>query len=182
MRERSAFVVVGADSLVGGALLKSLDRRGHQAYGTTRRLASLGTQRLFFDFEAAQAFKVPPDAGYAYVVAAATNYDRCERDPKARVINEELTPRAVAKLLSQGLFVTFISTNSVFGGDLPWPQEDSPHAPQIPYAAQKSRAEEAVRTAARNLRAESRLNIVRLTKILGQHPATAKLAGRVEAT
>jgi len=166
MRERSAFIVVGADSLVGEALIKSLNHRGHETYGTTRRLATVSAQRLYFDFEAAQPFKAPTDATYAYVVAAATNYERCEKDPQARVINEELTPRAIANLLSQGLFVTFISTNSVFGGDRPWPQEEAPHAPQIPYAAQKSRAEVAVRTAARSLRAESRLNIVRLTKIL----------------
>lgn len=185
MRERSAFIVVGADSLVGEALIESLKHRGHEAYGTTRRLATVSEQRLFFDFEAAQPFKAPPDATYAYVVAAATNYERCERDPQARVVNEELTPRAIANLLGQGLFVTFISTNSVFGGDRPWPQEEDPHAPQIPYAAQKSRAEDTVRTAARNLRAESRLSIVRLTKILSTStpPLPAWLAAwrRLEA-
>jgi dTDP-4-dehydrorhamnose reductase len=82
------------------------------------------------------------------------------------VINEELTPRTITSLLDQGLFVTFISTNSVFGGERAWPNEDAPHDPQIPYAAQKSRAEEVVRVSAKETGAEDRLNIVRLTKIL----------------
>jgi dTDP-4-dehydrorhamnose reductase len=166
MSERSAYIVVGADSLVGGSLLKALARRGHSAYGTTRRREQTGPGRLFLDFESTEPFLAPADAGYAFVVAAATNYDRCEKDPMARVINEELTPRTVAELLKQGLFATFISTNSVFGGERSWPHEDAKHDPQIPYAAQKSRAEDAVRAFARELGAEDRLNIVRLTKIL----------------
>lgn len=166
MSDRPAYIVVGADSLVGGSLLKSLERRGHLAYGTTRRKEQVGPSRLFLDFEAEEPFVAPADAGYAFVVAAATNYDRCEKDPMARIINEELTPRTIAQLLAQGLFVTFISTNSVFGGERPWPHEDAPHEPQIPYAAQKSRAEAAVHAHTRELGAEDRLNIVRLTKIL----------------
>ena len=166
MSENSAYIVVGADSLVGGGLLNALKRRGHRAYGTTRRKDQLGPERLFLDFEAEAPFQAPPDANYAFVVAAATNYDRCEKDPQARVINEELTPRAIANLLSQGLFVTFISTNSVFGGEKAWPHEEAAHDAQIPYAAQKSRAEDAVRAFAKELAAEDRLNIVRLTKIM----------------
>jgi len=166
MSERSSYIVVGADSLVGGGLLKALAKRGWPAYGTTRRREQLGPDRLFLDFEDEQPFKAPEDASYAFVVAAATNYDRCEKDPQARIINEELTPRTIANLLAQGLHVTFISTNSVFGGEREWPHEDAPHDPQIPYAAQKSRAEETVREAAAKLGALDRLNIVRLTKIL----------------
>ncbi|MBK8038280.1 MAG: sugar nucleotide-binding protein [Verrucomicrobiaceae bacterium] len=166
MADTKAYIVVGADSLVGGNLLKALARRGLPAYGTTRRRDRLGPERLFLDFESAEPFSAPADAGYAFVVAAATNYDRCEKDPLARVINEELTPRMIASLLRQGLFVTFISTNSVFGGERAWPHEDAPHDPQIPYAAQKSRAEAVVHAYARELGTEDRLNIVRLTKIL----------------
>lgn len=120
----------------------------------------------------------PPDAGVALVIAAATNYDRCATDPMARTTNVELIPRSIGRLLEQGLHVTFISTNSVFGGERPWPGEDDPHAPGIPYAAQKSEGEAAARDIAARLGAADRLNIVRLTKIMngGVSPLPAWLA------
>lgn len=174
MVDRSSYLVVGADSLVGGGLLRALERRGRTAYGTTRRRDSVTHRRVFLDFESEEPFTAPPDVGYAFVVAAATNYDRCETDPLAYKINVELTPRTIASLLNQGLFVTFISTNSVFGGERPWPQEDDAHDPKISYAIQKHRSELAIRKAAGELQAERRLNVVRLTKILD--PSTSPLA------
>ncbi len=179
MSVRASYLVVGADSLVGGGLLRALERRGHTAFGTTRRRDSVTNRRVFLDFESEDPFIAPPDVGYAFVVAAATNYDRCETDPLAYKINVELTPRTIASLLNQGLFVTFISTNSVFGGERPWPQEDDPHDPKISYAIQKHRSELAVRKAASALDAEGRLNIVRLTKILD--PSTSPLASWFQA-
>lgn len=169
MGKGKSFLVVGGDSLVGGGLLRALRRRGHFAYASTRRRETVDEQRVFLDFESAEPFQAPAGVDYAFIVAAATNYDRCEKDPLAYKINVELIPRLIESLLKQGLFVTFISTNSVFGGERPWPREDDPHAPGIAYAIQKDEAEAAVRAAARELKAEQRLNIVRLTKILDRN-------------
>lgn len=164
--ETNAFLVLGGDSLVGGGVFRALVRRGHQVFATTRRSDTLNCQRVYLDFESETPFCVPSGIQYAFLVAAATNYDRCERDPLAHRINVELIPGMVASLLERGLFVTFISTNSVFGGQRPWPSEDDPHAPGIAYAKQKSAGERAIRAAAQQLNALDRLNIVRLTKIL----------------
>lgn len=166
MGKDKAFLVVGGDSLVGGGLVRALGRRGHVALGTTRRHDTCDARRVFLDFESDGVFRPPTEVDYAYIVAAATNYDRCEKDPLAHKINVELIPRLVASLLEQGVFVTFISTNSVFGGDRPWPREEDPHAPGIAYARQKAESEKVIRAAASQLKAEERLNIVRLTKIL----------------
>lgn len=166
MKDRNAYLVVGGDSLVGGGLYRALQRRGHPAYASTRRKDTVGGARVFLDFESESPPAVPPDVGYACVVAAATNYERCEKDPLAYKINVELIPRMIAALLEQGIFVTFISTNSVFGGERAWPNEDDPHAPGIAYARQKDEAERVIREAARRLQAEARLSVVRLTKIL----------------
>jgi dTDP-4-dehydrorhamnose reductase len=164
-----SYLVVGGDSLVGGELLRALARRGHHTYASTRRGSSVGDRRVYLDFESDDAFKAPRDVGYAFIVAAATNYDRCEKDPLAHKINVELIPRLIASLLEQGLFVTFISTNSVFGGERPWPHEEDPHAPAIAYAVQKDDAEKVIRASAKALKVEQRLNIVRLTKILDRN-------------
>ncbi len=166
MTDQSAYLVVGGDSLVGGSVVSALEHRGHPTFASTRRRDTLDPKRVYLDFESDTPFRAPTEVGYAFLIAAATNYDRCETDPLAKVINVELIPRAVASLLEQGLFVTFISTNSVFGGEQPWPHEDGAHAPGIAYAQQKSDGEKVVRDAAERLGASDRLNIVRLTKIM----------------
>jgi dTDP-4-dehydrorhamnose reductase len=164
-----SYLIVGGDSLVGGGLLRALARRGHHAYVSTRRWDSVDDRRVYLDFESDETFKAPRDVGYAFIVAAATNYDRCEKYPLAHKINVELIPQLIASLLEQGLFVTFISTNSVFGGERPWPHEEDTHAPGIAYAVQKDDAEKVIRASAKALKAEQRLNIVRLTKILDRN-------------
>jgi dTDP-4-dehydrorhamnose reductase len=166
MRERDGYLVVGGDSLVGGETLRALRGRGRLAFGTTRRPQTVDGDRILLDFERPETWQVPDHIGRALVIAAATNYDRCATDPLARTINVELIPALVRSLLEQGLHVTFISTNSVFGGEQPWPAEDAPHRPGIPYAEQKSLGEAAIREAAGRLGALDRLAIVRLTKIL----------------
>jgi dTDP-4-dehydrorhamnose reductase len=175
MSQERGYLVVGGDSLVGGGLFRALVRRGHRTLVSTRRCDTLDRQRVYLDFESEEPFQVPAGIDYAFIVAAATNYERCEKDPLAHRINVGLIPGLVASLLEQGMFVTFISTNSVFGGELPWPHEDDPHAPGIAYARQKDEAEKIIRTEARRLGAENRLNVVRLTKILDRN--TSPLPG-----
>lgn len=162
----NGYLVVGGDSLVGASTVAALRRRGARVLASTRRAESVAGDRVFLDFENPEPFRVPEGIGYAFVIAAATNYERCERDPMARVINVELVPRTVLSLLDQGLFVTFVSTNSVFGGERAWPAEDDPHDPRIPYARQKADGEAGVRAGAEAAGHADRLNIVRLTKIL----------------
>lgn len=171
MSKDRAYLVVGGDSLVGGSLVSALRKRGHLVYETTRRVNTLDNYRLFLDFENEIDFKLPEKIDYVYVVAAATNYDRCEKDPMAHKINVELIPRLIEKFLKRDIFVTFISTNSVFGGERPWPNEDDPHDPRIHYAKQKNLAEIAVQNFAKKNDVEHNLNIVRLTKILDSDTA-----------
>jgi dTDP-4-dehydrorhamnose reductase len=162
----SAYLVVGADSLVGGGVVRALERRQHAVYASTRRSTAVGGRRVFLDYDVEPVPQLAPGVDYVYLIAAATNYERCEKDPAAARTNIESIPRLAATLLERGAFVTFISTNSVFGGERPWPHEDDPHAPGIAYARHKDEGEKAIVAAARRLGAASRLNVVRLTKIL----------------
>jgi len=157
---------VGGDSLVGKSLFLALRQRGMCAFATTRRNIQLASWQLYFDFETRERFEIPPNVEYVYIIAGATNYDRCEKEPLAHRINVELIPMFAAYLLERGVFVSFISSNSVFGGEQPWPHEDASQAPGIAYAKQKAQAEKLIIEAASRLGAENRLNIVRLTKIL----------------
>ncbi|MEP2472498.1 sugar nucleotide-binding protein [Roseobacter sp.] len=164
--DKSGYLVVGGDSLVGGHVVRALKDGGATVFETTRRRDTVSDERVFLDFETPEDFSVPASVGTALVIAAATNYDFCESDPMARVINVERVPRTVAALLERGLHVLFVSTNSVFGGERPWPAEEDPHAPGIAYAQQKSEGEDAILAAAARLGAQDRLAITRLTKIL----------------
>jgi dTDP-4-dehydrorhamnose reductase len=178
MLKKPAFMVVGGDSHVGSSLLDSLNMRGHKTYSTTKRINTLTESRIFLDFEKIAEFNLPIDVGYVYVVAAATNYERCENDPSTFKINVELIPDFIRSLLAKGIFVNFISTNSVFGGEVPWPKENDIHNPRIAYARQKHLAEISSASYAANLRAENIFSIVRLTKVLG--PDTAPIPGWIE--
>ncbi|NBV84794.1 MAG: NAD-dependent epimerase/dehydratase family protein [Verrucomicrobia bacterium] len=173
------YLVVGADSLVGGGLLRALIGRGHSPLASTRRRPEATGGKIYIDFLEAETHQLPESVDYVFVVAAATNYERCEKDPAARMINVIATPKFVRAALEQGAFVTFISTNSVFGGVQPWPHEDAPHAPGIEYARQKDEAETAIQSAALAMGAQDRLNVVRLTKILS--PETSPLPGWTSA-
>jgi dTDP-4-dehydrorhamnose reductase len=162
-----AFLVVGGDSLVGAGLVRSLNARHHRVYATTRRRDTLDDRRIRLDFEDPAEFVPPGDVGSVFVVAAASNYERCETDPLAYKINVEVIPKLVVSLFKRVVSVTFISTNALFGGERPWPQEDDAHAPVIAYAVQKHEAETILSAAARELDAGARFSIVRLTKVLG---------------
>ena len=164
--ESNNCLVCGGDSLVGGGLTDALSRTGLHPYTSTRREASAEGRRVHLDLEKPETYQIPKGVDYVFVVAAATNYQRCEVDPTARQINVFWTPQFIRYALKKGVFVTFISTNSVFGGEVPWPHEDAPHTPGIEYARQKHDAENEVLKAAADLDAKNRLNIVRLTKIL----------------
>lgn len=173
----SSVLILGGDSLVGRAVIRSLKDQGKQPYATTRKSHALGAYRLFCDFENKNSLVVPNDVCSVLIIAAATNYERCACDPQARIVNVELIPNMAKTLLEKGLHVTFISTNSVFGGETPWPSENSPHAPGIPYAKQKSDGEKAILKAAEELGASEKVCITRLTKILaaGTSPIPAWL-------
>lgn len=169
MPRSRTFLVVGGDSLVGGHTVSALQSRGHQVLASTRRPETVDGRRVLLDFQNPEPFQLPRQVDYVFIIAAATDYHRCETDPLAQVINEEHIPRLVGDLLRQGAFVTFISTNSVFGGERPWPGEDDPHDPRIAYARQKSVGERIIMEHAKQIGALDRLNITRLTKILSRN-------------
>lgn len=178
MSRGGGFLVVGADSLVGGGVVRALEARGRTAFSSTRRRATVNDRRIYLDYDDPDVPALPAGVDYVFLIAAATNYERCESDPAAWRTNVESIPRLAGVLLQRGLFVTFISTNSVFGGERPWPNEDDPQAPGIAYARHKAEGEKAIRAVARRQGAEDRLNVVRLTKILSREtsPLPAWLA------
>jgi len=160
-------LVVGADSFLGTELIRVLEKQKRHFIGSTRREDTVTEKRVYLDlFSDELNFKIPEGTSYAYLLAGIVNYGKCESDPRAWEVNVEKMARLAIQLLEQGVFVTFISTNTVFGGERPWCHEDDPHTPEFAYAKHKSAAEESIRAGAEKVDALDRLNVVRLTKIL----------------
>ncbi|MGH8245757.1 MAG: sugar nucleotide-binding protein, partial [Gammaproteobacteria bacterium] len=160
-------LVVGADSLVGAALLAEFTRAGQGSYGTTRHSGSVAGDFLYLDLADDNLnLAVPKDVDVVFLVAAMASYRACEVDPLAYRVNVTNSIRLAGQVWQQGCRLVFISSNSVFGGERPFCHEDDAVSPGIAYSRHKADAEAGLRALAAEMDAIERLNIVRLTKVL----------------
>src|SRR5262249_11120460 len=112
-----------------------------------------------------------PGAAAVGILAAAARLADCAADPAGTArINVVGTVALAERLLANGIFVLFISTNQVFDGRTPHVAGDTPTAPVSEYGRQKARSETALRALmARGAPAA----ILRLAKVIS--PRTALL-------
>lgn len=163
------YLIVGGDSLIGAHLARRLAGTG-TVVSTTRRPGSPG--QVFLDLmtgdtDAACATK----ADVAFVCAAMTNIKSCEADPLASSrINVTETVKLVERLVGEGCFVVFLSSNTVFDGDTPFPDEDAPYSPTTEYGRQKRAAEEQILGLGKDAK---RVAIVRLSKVVAPESGMA---------
>ncbi len=103
-------LVIGCDSYIGHALFDYFERKTTNVVGTTRRT---DTRHLFFNLEEEFSFENSSDVlQVAYLCAAITNVNTCERDPtRTRYINVERTKILIDSLLKQGVYVVFLSSD-----------------------------------------------------------------------
>jgi dTDP-4-dehydrorhamnose reductase len=159
--ESPVTLIVGADSMIGGALLAHLRRAAVRVRGTTRREA-VSESLLHLDLaQDCSSWQCPEPVDVAVVCAAVSNLEACSRDPVASAkINVQGISALVRNLTGQGAFVIFLSTNQVFDGSLPYRPADDPPSPMTEYGRQKAEAE-------RRISGSASVAIVRLTKVLG---------------
>ena len=160
-------LVFSANSFLGAELIKVLKGEERKVIGTTRRMSEISDERIYLDISGDEPeFNIPKDINHAYLLAGTWDYNECEKDPNAWKVNVVNMAKLAEDLLKKNIFVTFISTNTVFGGERPWCNENDTHDPQFPYGFQKSAAEGALKNIAKTLHQDELLSIVRLTKIL----------------
>lgn len=167
-------LVIGADGLVGKALVLELERRGWNVVGTTRRTDVAGA-RPQLDLS-----RLPPaiadDPALApilaarpvvFLTAAVTGFSRCAQDPQGtRRINVTNTAALAKQLLECGAFVLYLSSNAVFGDRGGSPTESSAVEPSTEYGRQKADCEAALLALARGAPERAGLAVVRLTKVV----------------
>lgn len=157
---QSRYLVVGADSLIGGALVQRLSAAGKSVAATTRRRSGTAASIHLDLAEYTDASAIPEDVSIAFLLAGVTSISACEADPEAsRRVNVTGTLALARDLVSRGAHVVFASTNLVFDGCVPFAPPHHPVSPQSAYATQKAEAETA-------LLATGHASVLRLSKVV----------------
>ena len=79
--EEPAILVVGADSVIGGAMLGSLKRSGQPAVGTTRRRDTVTDSRLYLDLSREVNWTDQRPVTAAILCAGVSRLEDCRTDP-----------------------------------------------------------------------------------------------------
>lgn len=149
-------LIIGKHSLIGGALYAKLQKNNISVSATTRETLDLANPTIWR----------LPRADIAYLCAAITKLNTCERDPAAtRRINVEGISALARQLSEAGTFVVFLSSNQVFDGTKPHRRAADVPCPINEYGRQKAEAEQAVLSAGGA--------VLRLTKVIA--PGDARI-------
>lgn len=156
-------MIIGADGLIGQALVAHLIRAGESVWETTRRPETVSGRRLFLDLAEDVSSWHPPDRiSVAYLCAAVSSLERCRKEPvQSAVVNVQNTVVLAKTLVERGVFVVFPSTNLVYDGSAPFRKADDPVCPRTEYGRQKAAAEKQLSTLGDSVA------IVRFTKVIG---------------
>lgn len=157
-------LIIGIDSLIGGALNSYLKQTYAEVFGTSRRKEMIFDNTFFLDiscdiseWEPTHRFSV------AFFCAAVNSLDSCRRDPIRSVrINVSNTIKLAKKLIDRNVFVVFLSTNLVYDGSIPFVNADTPVSPQTEHGRQKAEAERLL------LSLGDLVSVMRFSKIFGQ--------------
>lgn len=177
-------LVVGGDSLIGGALMHAARALAWQVTGTTRRQDGQPLEWLDLT-DPTPAAVLARDYDVVVLCAAISRHDRCAADPgTAQRVNVEAPVRLALEAVECGAQVIYLSTDSVFGESNGLRREGDPVAPgSRTYPALKARAEELLLEAL----PPEQLTIVRLTKVVsvrrepfGTWCAALRAGGRIE--
>lgn len=155
-------LIVGGDSLIGGALGKSLEAAGHKVLGTTRRKDLVGERRIFLDLSSpAERWPQLPEIDVWVLAAAVTRLEDCRKDPVgSRRVNVDGIIELANRAMAQNVHLLFLSTDQVFDGRVPHREAESVPCPKSVYGSQKVEAERAV------LGLDGNTGIIRFTKVL----------------
>jgi dTDP-4-dehydrorhamnose reductase len=140
------FLVIGANSLLGGLLFRRWQEQGREVRASSRHQPTQAPGLLPLDLAGEVEKWTPPfPAGVAVLCAAITNQDQCRRDPAAtHRINVTQTLKLARRLLAHDYFLVFLSTSVVFDGLKPSCGIGEPVCPMTEYGRHKAEVEAAL--------------------------------------
>jgi dTDP-4-dehydrorhamnose reductase len=155
-------LVVGADGVIGSALVSALSQAGSDVLGSSRRSDS---KCLRLDLGAPVPTASLPDAQTVFLCAGINGFAACDADPAlASRVNIEATLAIGTHYLQRAAHVAFLSSTAVFGSRGDAPGEMAVLSPNTTYGAFKCASEVALQAVASS--APGPFTIVRLTKVL----------------
>jgi dTDP-4-dehydrorhamnose reductase len=159
-------LIIGSDSLVGGALMAYLQKAGVPVMGTTRRREAVDKTHPYLDLaHDADAWQYPQPVDVAIICAGVTKREACRQEPaRSAEVNVKGAAAIVKNLVAKGTFVIYLSSDQVFDGSVPYRLPDDPYSPVTEYGRQKAEAERQVS------RWGDSTAIVRFSKILEPEP------------
>lgn len=167
----ATWLIIGGDGLIGRRLAGDARHFADEVVVSSRRPKSHMGQ-VFADLACGDTEAVIATApSVAFLCAALTNMKTCQAEPELSWrINVTETVKLAAGLMSRGSFVVFLSSNTVFDGNTPWPPENAPYAASTEYGRQKAAAEQQLLQLPG---ANERVAIVRLSKVLSAESGMA---------
>jgi len=117
--KKQKLLIVGIDSMIGQNLISSPILNNFEIYGTTRRVQNYKNNRNLYhlDLSSGKIDSLQGTFDFAVICAGETNIKKCEDFyDTARQINVDNTIHLLSRLISQGTFVLFLSSNAVFDG------------------------------------------------------------------
>lgn len=141
------YVIFGADGYIGSYLYQRLKSDGSNVTGTSRRMSG-HDQLLYYDIQKSEvdtllAKEDRQEEKTAIICIAVSNIDRCyDHYEEAYDINVVKTKRLIHKLLENGFYVIYFSSDNVFDGLCGNYTEVSPTHPINKYGMMKAQMEQ----------------------------------------
>lgn len=137
-------LVIGGESIIGSALLKSYFNEPVKVWSTTRKPEKTDDKCFLLDFENVFIEESLPDIFFktVFICVGITKVQLCSEDPiRSSLINVHNTVAVAKYFAEKGSFVVYLSTGAVFDGNLPYSEPNELVNPQREYGRQKAEAE-----------------------------------------
>lgn len=136
---------------------------GFLVYGTTRYPERVSEFNLLLDLAGdMDRWPCPIHVDVAVICAGVSSAATCALDPiRSKLVNVKGTTRLAERLISDGVFLIFLSSSHVFDGAKAYYRDDESTNPVTEYGRHKAEVEQSLG------RWHESVAIVRLTKVLG---------------
>ena len=156
-------LIVGLDSKIGRALSNYLGDKKFNVWGTSRRGVGKKTFLLDLAYRNSNFPRIHFDT--VIICAGITNVSDCEEHPvESEIVNVYNTIKLIDKLLEDGSYVIFLSSNSVFDGTKTFNAHNDSTKPVSNYGKYKVKVEEYLQNQNKSAA------VLRLTKVMTANP------------
>ena len=140
------YLLFGGDSELGAATYRYLQQAGTDVRSTTRRPDVVSPERPYFDIlNSVEEWTTDQVPEAACIFLSVARLRDCAADPAGSAkVNVAQTIRLIDKLIAQGIYVLFLSSNQVFDGEAAHVLAGAAPSPIGEYGRQKAETEAAI--------------------------------------